>query len=102
MYFATPLLLCRLCIIAGDVSPMDVISHIPVLCEDYDVPYIYVNSRAELGTSASTKRATSCVLISPAAAGKGKTAAFEAADKLEECVAEVKELHVVLRDNQKS
>lgn len=71
---------------------MDVISHIPVLCEDQDVPYVFVSSKAELGTSAATKRPTSCVLVSPAAAGKGAKAEFEAADKLEECVVEVKQL----------
>merc|ERR1711977_183750 len=29
-------------ILAADISPMDVISHIPVLCEDHNVPYIFV------------------------------------------------------------
>ena len=42
---------------------MDVISHIPVLCEDHGVPYIYVPSRAELGAAGSTKRPTSVVLV---------------------------------------
>ncbi|KEZ38739.1 putative H/ACA ribonucleoprotein complex subunit [Scedosporium apiospermum] len=50
-------------IIAGDISPMDVISHIPVLCEDHNVPYIFVPSRAELGAAAKTKRPTSVVMI---------------------------------------
>jgi H/ACA ribonucleoprotein complex subunit 2 len=51
-------------IIAADISPMDVISHIPVLCEDHNIPYIYVRSRAELGSAAGTKRPTSVVMIS--------------------------------------
>lgn len=37
--------LCRLCIIAGDISPIDVITHVPVLCEEADIPYIYVPSK---------------------------------------------------------
>ena len=53
-------------ILAADISPMDVISHIPVLCEDHAVPYIYVTSRAELGAASQTKRPTSVVLITPA------------------------------------
>lgn len=53
------------CIIAGDISPIDVISHLPIMCEDRNVPYIYVPSKHDLGTAASTKRPTSCVLISP-------------------------------------
>lgn len=32
-------------VIAGDVSPIDVISHIPVACEDNKVPYAYVPSK---------------------------------------------------------
>lgn len=36
---------CRLCVIAGNISPIDVITHVPVLCEDADIPYIYVPSK---------------------------------------------------------
>lgn len=32
-------------ILAGDVSPIDVISHIPVLCEENQIPYCYVPSK---------------------------------------------------------
>ena len=35
----------RICIIAGDISPIDVVTHLPVLCEDHDIPYIYVPSK---------------------------------------------------------
>lgn len=51
------------CVIAGDISPIDVISHLPCLCEDNDVPYIFVPSKEALGTAGQTKRPTSCVLI---------------------------------------
>ena len=51
-------------VLAADISPMDVISHIPVLCEDHNMPYIYVTSRAELGMAGQTKRPTSVVMIS--------------------------------------
>ena len=54
---------------------MDVISHIPVLCEDHNIPYIYVTSRAELGAAGSTKRPTSVVLVRPEHGGKKKAAA---------------------------
>jgi len=49
--------------LAGDVSPVDVISHIPIQCETKGIPYMYVRSRMELGTAALTKRPTSVVLI---------------------------------------
>lgn len=51
---------------------MDVISHLPVLCEDHDVPYIFVPSRAELGAAGATKRPTSVVLVGKERGGKKK------------------------------
>ena len=50
-------------IIAADISPIDVLSHLPILCEDKSVPYVYVWSRAEVGEACKTKRPTSCVMI---------------------------------------
>eukprot|EP00047_Mylnosiga_fluctuans_P001716 m.221610 g.221610 ORF g.221610 m.221610 type:complete len:155 (+) comp10617_c0_seq1:644-1108(+) len=54
------------CIIAGDISPIDVISHMPVLCEEAGVPYCYVPSKEDLGAAGQTKRPTSVVLLKPA------------------------------------
>ena len=56
-------ILYRLCIIAGDISPIDVITHLPILCEEAGIPYIYVPTKQELGAASATKRPTSCVLI---------------------------------------
>ncbi|CAL9078407.1 unnamed protein product, partial [Musa textilis] len=33
-----------LCVIAGNISPIDVITHVPILLEEADIPYIYVPS----------------------------------------------------------
>lgn len=55
---------------------MDVISHIPVLCEDVNVPYIFVSSRAELGAAGSTKRPTSVVMVTKKRTG-GKNSKTE-------------------------
>ncbi|KAG4099648.1 L30e-like protein [Neocallimastix lanati (nom. inval.)] len=76
-----------LVIIAGDISPIDVITHVPILCEESDVPYCYVPSKEDLGTAGSTKRPTSCVMIV-----KNKDAEYK--DLYEECVSEVKEMEV--------
>ena len=54
-----------ICIIAGDISPIDVITHVPILCEDHDVPYVFVPSKHYLGEAATTKSPTSCVMIIP-------------------------------------
>ena len=52
-----------ICVLAGDVSPVDVISHIPILCEKNNVPYVYIPSRQALGTASQTKRPTSVVIL---------------------------------------
>ena len=50
-------------IFAADVSPPDVISHLPIQCERKGLPYIFVKSRVELGLAASTKRPTSVIML---------------------------------------
>ncbi|GJJ07456.1 hypothetical protein Clacol_001658 [Clathrus columnatus] len=54
-----------LLVLAADISPIDIISHLPVLSEDAQIPYIFVSSKEELGHASSTKRPTSCVMICP-------------------------------------
>lgn len=78
-------LLNRLVILAGDISPIDVISHVPGMCEDSEVPYCYVHSKKSLGEAAATKRPTSVLMISSA---KSKGAEYE--DTLKTCLEEVK------------
>lgn len=36
---------CRVCVIAGNISPIDVITHVPILCEEAEIPYVYVPSK---------------------------------------------------------
>ena len=50
-------------VFAADVYPVDVYSHIPVLCEKNDIPYVFVRSRVELGLASATKRPTSVVML---------------------------------------
>ncbi|SNX84888.1 related to NHP2 - nucleolar rRNA processing protein [Melanopsichium pennsylvanicum] len=54
-----------LVVLAGDISPIDILSHIPVLCEDTSNPYIFVSSKEALGAASATKRPTSVVMIVP-------------------------------------
>ncbi|CAD7703719.1 unnamed protein product [Ostreobium quekettii] len=52
-----------ICILAGDVNPLDVICHLPIMCEENDLPYIYTPSKDDLGSAGMSKRSTSCVLL---------------------------------------
>lgn len=37
-------------VIAGDVRPIDMISHFPAWCEELNAPYCFLPSRSDLGT----------------------------------------------------
>lgn len=50
-------------IFAGDVTPVDIMCHLPAVCEDKDIPYCYTPSRADLGAALGVKRGTLMVLI---------------------------------------
>ena len=80
-------------ILAADISPMDVISHLPVLCEDHGVPYMFITSRAELGAAGNTKRPTSVVMISKEATGKKKSDATEDKEGEDDFAEVYKDLH---------
>jgi len=75
--------------IAGNITPIDVISHIPVLCESVGIPYVYVPSKEELGIAGATKRPTSCILVQL----KGKDSE-ELKESFDEVVAAIKKVAV--------
>ncbi|KAI9615174.1 hypothetical protein H4Q26_011715 [Puccinia striiformis f. sp. tritici PST-130] len=58
-----------LVVMAGDISPMDVLTHIPLLAEENGSGYIFVPTKESLGAASSTKRPTSCVMISTSRGG---------------------------------
>ncbi|KAF6002768.1 snoRNA-binding protein [Cyanidiococcus yangmingshanensis] len=51
------------CVMGADVAPVDVIAHIPVLCEEAGILYCFVPSREVLGTAALLKRPTSVIFL---------------------------------------
>ena len=53
-----------LVILAADATPLEIILHLPLLCEDKQVPYIFVPSMAELGQACGTSRnVVACSII---------------------------------------
>jgi len=42
----------KLVVIAEDVDPPEVVAHLPLLCEERKIPYIFVPSKGKLGASA--------------------------------------------------
>merc|ERR1711976_1117019 len=43
-----------ICVFAADVSPVDVLSHLPIQCENKEIPYVFIRSRLELGVASQT------------------------------------------------
>ncbi|KIK68134.1 hypothetical protein GYMLUDRAFT_69142 [Collybiopsis luxurians FD-317 M1] len=84
-----------LLVLAADISPIDIISHLPVLSEEAQIPYVFVASKEELGLASSTKRPTSCVMICPEQKKKGKKTEEKEDDYRElydECYKEVEKM----------
>nr|SVE75526.1 EOG090X0JRW [Daphnia dolichocephala] len=54
-----------LVIFAGDVTPVDIMCHMPAVCEEKGIPYIYTPSRLEIGHSLGLKRTSLMVLVKP-------------------------------------
>lgn len=52
-----------LVLLAGDVQPIEVMCHLPVLCEENDIPYVYVPCRRDLGNAVGLKKSCITVLI---------------------------------------
>jgi len=56
--------LAKLVLIAEDVDPPEIVAHLPLLCEERNVPYIYVPSKERLGKAAGieTQAASACII----------------------------------------
>lgn len=39
----------KLVIIAEDVEPPEIVAHLPILCEERNIPYIYVPNKSQMG-----------------------------------------------------
>ena len=43
-------------IMAADTEPLEILLHLPLLCEDKNVPYVFVRSKAALGRACGVSR----------------------------------------------
>ncbi len=71
-----------LVLIAEDVDPEEVVAHLPELCDEKGIPYVYVPSKDELGAAAGIDvAAASACIIDP---GDAKDLVDEIIEKVEE------------------
>ncbi|KAJ9594718.1 hypothetical protein L9F63_013992 [Diploptera punctata] len=57
-------------VFAGDVTPIEIMCHLPAVCEELDVPYCYVPDKETLGNAMGVKRGSLMVLIKKHAKNK--------------------------------
>ena len=55
--------LAKLIVMAEDVSPPEILFHIPLLCEEKDIPYAYLSTKKELGNTARINVSASAIGI---------------------------------------
>jgi large subunit ribosomal protein L7Ae len=61
----------KLVIMAEDVDPVEILIHVPMLCEEKRIPYVYVPKKQRLGQSAGLTKSAASVAIVEAGEGKG-------------------------------
>eukprot|EP01057_Protomagalhaensia_wolfi_P001621 Protomagalhaensia_wolfi_Nauph_80__1620@NODE_1_length_8074_cov_174_317237_g0_i0_p8_GENE_NODE_1_length_8074_cov_174_317237_g0_i0NODE_1_length_8074_cov_174_317237_g0_i0_p8_ORF_typecomplete_len166_score21_42Ribosomal_L7Ae/PF01248_26/1e20DUF5394/PF17372_2/0_058DUF5394/PF17372_2/2_5e03_NODE_1_length_8074_cov_174_317237_g0_i049725469 len=49
--------------LASDVYPIDIIAHLPVLCEEKAIAYGYLGSKDKLGAACRSKRPTAVLML---------------------------------------
>jgi large subunit ribosomal protein L7Ae len=60
----------HLVVIANDVEPPEVVMHLPALCDEKKIPYVYVQSKLELGRAAGIDVPTAAISIIEIGDGK--------------------------------
>ncbi len=70
----------KLVVISEDVDPPEVVAHLPIICMERKISYIYVKTKAELGSAAGLQVGTAAVaIVDP---GQGKSIVDQIASSL--------------------
>jgi len=74
--------LAKLVVIAVDVDPPEIVMHLPYLCDEKKIPYVYVPSKKRLGEAAGIEvQASSVAIIEP---GEAESLVKEIIDRVRE------------------
>jgi large subunit ribosomal protein L7Ae len=68
-------------VIAEGVQPPEVVLHIPLLCEEKGIPYVYVQKKEDLGQKVKLKSSAAVAIMEP---GNAKQLLTELIDKFKE------------------
>jgi large subunit ribosomal protein L7Ae len=53
----------KLVVMAEDVDPVEILVHIPMLCEEKRIPYLYVQKKQRLGQAAGLSKSAASVAV---------------------------------------
>ena len=59
-------------VLASDVTPEEVVMHIPMLCKEHSIPYAFVPTKKELGIAIGIEVGTSAVAVENAGGANEK------------------------------
>ena len=80
-------------VIAADVNPIEIVMHIPMLCDEKKIPYAWVPTKADLGAAAGLPVGTSAIAVANAG---------EAAKKLAQIVEQIYTLRGIKPEGAKA
>ncbi len=67
----------KLVVIAEDVDPEEIVMHLPMLCTEKRIPFVYVKDKKSLGTAAGLHVGTAAIAITKGAENEVKAIVAE-------------------------
>ena len=62
--------LAKLVIIAEDVQPPEVVAHLPIICDERKIPYVFVASKDQIGPAIGIDVSTAAAAVTEAGEGQ--------------------------------
>mmetsp|Transcript_9323 Transcript_9323/g.12908 ORF Transcript_9323/g.12908 Transcript_9323/m.12908 type:complete len:128 (+) Transcript_9323:93-476(+) len=71
-------------VLAADAEPLEILLHLPLLCEDKNVPYVFVTSKLALGRACGVSRPVIACSVTSNEASQLKDQIIQMKDKIEQ------------------
>ena len=65
----------KIVVMAEDVSPPEILYHVPLLCEEKNIPYAYLSTKKNLGNAVKLNIGASAIAVENAGSGNEKALA---------------------------
>lgn len=73
-------------VMAADTEPLEILLHLPLLCEDKNVPYVFVPSKAALGRACGVSRPVVACSVTTNDASELKSQILGIKDEIEKLI----------------